>query len=369
MKKHIGPVTFQFGGWNGGTGRARRPRGVLLVVILLVAVLGVAGLALTHAASGVLSAEAESGQVTAPAKVVADSSASGGKAVQFTAATACPSGQMGTPPDCVPTPPAPLASGKTWKLNFAEEFNGSDYDHNKLTPCFDWNSGNCTSSFNQGREHYMPSQVTVSGGSAHLTAAPLNPPYADSACQNGKCTYKSGLLSTARPNASSSKYLYTFTYGYVESAFKVIGTQGFFTAFWMLPANTSYNYRSEIDIVENLGYDPTTIYMTYHYNDRSQSDAINTATGNNGSCPVLDYSKAYHRFGMDWEPDHVAWYIDGVKCGQFNGNTSTVENGPMQLIMDLMVDHSWERQWGKGLLDPTLTRTLDVDYIRVYQQS
>lgn len=270
---------------------------------------------------------------------------------------------------CPAAPPVAAASGKQWKLTFTEEFSGSDYNHNKLTPCFDWNSGDCTSTFNNGREHYMPSQVKVSNGTAKLIAAPLSPPYSTSACQNGKCTYKAGLLSTARPNSSSSNYLYKFTYGYVESRFKFPATQGFFTAFWMLPADPSFNYKYETDILELLGDDPTTMFMTYHYNNRSTSHPVNTGKYKNGACATKDYSKNFVRMGLDWQPDHIAWYIDGKKCGQFNGAAGNqISNVPMQLILHMMVDNNWQRSWNVGLKDPTLTRQLEVDYIRVYQQ-
>src|SRR5262245_24393901 len=61
----------------------------------------------------------------------------------------------------VTQPPFAAAPGKSWTLTFAEEFDGTDFDHNKLSPCFDWNTGDCTSSFNNGYEHYLPSQVRV----------------------------------------------------------------------------------------------------------------------------------------------------------------------------------------------------------------
>ncbi|HSX16126.1 MAG TPA: glycoside hydrolase family 16 protein [Candidatus Saccharimonadales bacterium] len=284
--------------------------------------------------------------------------------------SSCPSGQIGTPPSCYQAPPAPLLAGKQWHLSWNEEFGGSDYDHNKLTPCFDWNYGGCTSTFNNGREHYDPGQIQVSSGTAKLIAQPHSPAYADGACQNSSCTYYSGLLSTARPSASNgSGYLYSFTYGYVEASLKLPATRGFFTAFWMLPTDTSYNYRSEIDILENLGYDNKTMFQTYHYNDRNDNYTPNTGVNNNGACPVTDLSGGFHRFAVDWEPAYVAFYIDGTKCGQFNGDASTIENGPMQIILDLMVDNNWQRSWNEGLTDPTLTRQLEVDYLRVYQQS
>jgi hypothetical protein len=95
-------------------------------------------------------------------------------------------------------PPA----GRAWTLAFDVGFDGTSLDTTKLTPSFDWNYGGCTSSFNTGKEHYLPSQVQVNNGVAHLAAEPLNPPYINKGCYSGVCTYRSGRLSTARPNQS-----------------------------------------------------------------------------------------------------------------------------------------------------------------------
>src|SRR5690349_9869086 len=168
--------------------------------------------------------------------------------------------------DCPPDPPAPAEDGKEWVLTWREEFDGDDYDHDKLTACFDWNYGGCTASFNQGREHYLPEQIQVADGAAAMLAEPLDPPVASDGCLDGSCTYAAGLLSTARPRADGdADYLYTFTYGYAEARVKFPAVQGFFTAFWMLPADPSYTYRSEIDIVEILGNDPATLFIWYLY--------------------------------------------------------------------------------------------------------
>lgn len=40
----------------------------------------------------------------------------------------------------------------------------------------------------------------------------------------------------------------------------------------------------------------------------------------------------------------------------------------MQIILDVMVDNTWQRSWNVGLLDSTLVRHLDVEYIRIFQQ-
>ena len=282
----------------------------------------------------------------------------------------CPTGQIGTPPNCYPTPPAPPAAGKQWKMLFNDEFNGTSLNTANFTTCFDWNSGDCTDTFNNGREHYDPGQVQVSGGTAKLVAQPLNPPRSSSSCYQGSCTYKAGLISTARPRADNgSAYLHPFTYGYIESRLKYPAVSGMFSAFWMLPTDPSYSYRNEIDIAEILGGDPDTIFMTYHYNNRNTSNPINTADHKNGACATKDYSTDFVRLGLDWEPTHVAWYIDGVKCGQFTGDSTTIENGPMQIILHMMVDNNWERDWGLTLANQSITSQLEVDYLRVYQQN
>jgi hypothetical protein len=286
-------------------------------------------------------------------------------------ANLCRKDEIGTPPNCFVAPPAPAAPGKAWHVAFSEEFNGNDYDHSKLTPCFDWNYANaCTDTFNKGKETYRPEQVRVSNGTAKLVAEPLVPPVPNDACYEGLCTYKAGLLSTARPNADrGGQYLFPFTYGYVEARIKYPPVPGFFTAFWMLPTNPTYEYRNEIDIAEILGGDPSNVYMTYHYDDRQQKYVVNSAPdkNDNGACPVRDYSHDWTRFGVDWQPDHIAWYINGVKCGEFT-DAAQIESGPMQLILHMMIDNTWERDARSVLTDQTIVEQLEVDYIRVYQQ-
>lgn len=319
------------------------------------------------------SVQAEAGTRLGNVTQVSDATASAGSAVQFGAVTGgggttCIVGQAPGSVDC-PAPPAPTLSGKQWKVIFNDDFNGTSLDTSKWTPCFDWNYGDCTGTFNQGRERYYPSQVRLSSGTAKLVAEPMSPSVSNSGCYQSTCNYKAGLISTARPRADNgSNYLFPFTYGYVEGRMKYPAVSGMFTAFWMLPASTDFTYDTEIDIVEILGGMPKNIFMTYHYSDRGQSYTPNNGDASNGVCALKDYSKDWVRFGLDWEPTYIAWYIDGVKCGQFNGNTSTIENGPMQLILHMMVDNNWERSFGMTLPNLQTSATLEVDYVRIYQQ-
>jgi beta-glucanase (GH16 family) len=268
----------------------------------------------------------------------------------------------------VAAPPVDAPAGKTWKLVFNADFDGTSLDSTKLTSCFDWNYGKCTSSFNEGKEHYLPSQVQVHDGVAHLMAEPLTPPYGDDSCVNGACTYKSGLLSTARPDPASA-YRFPFTYGYVESRMKLPATPGMFTAFWMLPTDPSFQYKSEIDILENLAGKSNVIYQTYHYNDRKDSFKVNDITQDtNGKCASVDYAADFHTYGVDWQPDHIAYYIDGTECGRFTASEpGQISDDPMQVIINLMVDTKWQREAGLTLASQSLSDHLDVDYLRIWQ--
>ena len=277
-------------------------------------------------------------------------------------------GSADADPGGIPDPPAAPPPGKAWRLAFDEEFDGAALDTTKLTPCFDWNYGDCTGTFNNGRERYLPSQIQLADGVAHMVAEPLVPPEASEGCFEGSCTYKAGLLSTARPNAGDgSPYLFAYTYGFVEARLKFPGDKGFFTAFWMLPADPSFEYATEIDIVEILGHDPSQMWMHYHYAGRTEYHRVNGADGDNGACAHRDYSTDYVRVGLDWQPDHIAWYLDGVECGRYEGDASTIESGPMQIILNNMVDNNWQRDWGQTTDDQTVTREMAVDWIRVHQ--
>jgi beta-glucanase (GH16 family) len=96
---------------------------------------------------------------------------------------------------------------------------------------------------------------------------------------------------------------------------------------------------------------------------------VNNIPGNtNGKCAEMDYSADFHTYGVDWQPDHVAFYIDGTECGRFTATEpGQIPNQPMQVIIDLMVDTKWQRDVKLVLPSQTVTDHLDVDYLRVWQ--
>lgn len=90
------------------------PRTWALLVSILFAVLGVAYLGQSNAATFVAKSEAEAGTVKSPAATATDSAASGGSAVRFSAGTPTPTPPTPTPPTPTPTPGTPTTWPSGW---------------------------------------------------------------------------------------------------------------------------------------------------------------------------------------------------------------------------------------------------------------
>lgn len=265
----------------------------------------------------------------------------------------------------------PAPAGKTWKLSWADEFNATSVDTSKWTTCWDWTYSDCskTATALSGIERYAFGQSREANGVVNMVAQPLATPTAG-ACYQSLCRYSSGQLTTARPGTPATNYLYSFTYGYVEGRIRASADSGFWSTFWMLPRRTDLttDYTHEIDILEMAGERPTTALQTYHYAGRTQWWRPNWNPTENGACPSLAYGGNYHTYGVDWQPDHIAFYLDGKKCGQFS-DAANIYNRPMQIILELMVNSSWNRDYGTALTDYTKSSSMAVDYVRVWQAS
>ena len=271
-----------------------------------------------------------------------------------------------------PQPPSsvPLPAGKnTWKIIFQDEFDGSTYNTSNWAPHADW-GGN--GSFNNGREQYFESQIQVHDGVCHLEAQP-NP-----GVTNFTGSYRSGEILTCRDDpGASTPYKFTFQYGYIEARIKNVNVPGFFGAFWLLPAKPNYVYEWEVDILEMLANDHNTMYQTYHYREglpydqsRNVSWTPNWHPGRNGTAPDIDYTTDYHTFGLDWQTNHLTFYIDGIASGTFNNpgtNNQNIPNSPGYIIIQHMVENDWCRAAGNVLANTNMSETFYIDYVRVWQ--
>ena len=247
--------------------------------------------------------------------------------------------QQQTPDTAESSTPSLGRANSHWKSIFDDEFNGPSLNTNKWTPCY--HSGDCTNSGNGEQEWYVPNNVSVNNGVLSLRAERRTYRAA-----NGKTySYVSGMISSVN---------FSFTYGYVEMRAKIAAGKGMWSALWMLPTNG--NWPPEIDVQEILGRDPTAILMNYHYgaNNRQRSTIWRGP----------DFSAGWHTFAVDWEPDAITWYVDGVER-KLDTDAPAITREPMYLLANLAVGAPWAAIPDDTTIFPS---EYEIDYIRVWQK-
>ncbi|PSM40444.1 1,3-beta-glucanase [Streptomyces dioscori] len=156
-------------------------------------------------------------------------------------------------------------------------------------------------------------------------------------CWYGRCEYTSARLNT------SGKF--TTTYGRVEARLKVPRGQGMWPAFWMLGndiGQVGWPNSGEIDIMENVGFEPGTVHGTLHGPGYSGSGGIGAGYSLPGGQAFAD---AFHTFAVDWSPERVVWSVDGTvyqtRTPADLGGRQWVFNKPFFLILNLAVGGYW----------------------------
>ena len=77
-----------------------------------------------------------------------------------------------------------------------------------------------------------------------------------------------------------------------------------------------------------------------------------------------DFAKGYHTYAVDWTPDYIAWYIDGVEQYRVT-DKSILPSKRMYLIANLQVGGSWAGSPNASTVFPA---NYDIDYIRVWKR-
>lgn len=144
---------------------------------------------------------------------------------------------------------------------------------------------------------------------------------------------------------------------------------GTWPAIWMLPTDWAYGgwpASGEIDIMENVGYDPDSIVgsahtLTYNHLKGTQKSA-------KIFCPS-NFSES-HVYALEWETDEYRLYFDDVKYFTFKKEGNNFEiwpfDKPFHILLNLAIGGNWG---GKMGIDDTLfPHKLKVDYVRVYKK-
>jgi beta-glucanase (GH16 family) len=251
-----------------------------------------------------------------------------------------------------------------WKLIWSDEFDGpagSSPDPSK----WQFNLGG-NGWGNKEWEYYTdkPENASLDGdGSLVITAIELEDPKStDLTCWYWPCRFTSARMLTQET--------FEFTYGRIEARIKVPYGQGIWPAFWMLGndiTTSGWPKSGEIDIMENIGREPSILHGTLHGPGYSGGNGITSSiTLPEGQV----FSDDFHIFALEWEADEIRWYLDGeqyasvAKDERFTDQKPWVYDHPFFIILNLAVGGAWP-----GYPDETTTfpQTMTVDYVRVYQ--
>jgi beta-glucanase (GH16 family) len=245
---------------------------------------------------------------------------------------------------------APHAAATTFEDNF-DGPSGQGVDGSK------WVTETGDNVNNHERQYYTTStsNAALDGqGNLVITARRENP--ANYQCWYGTCEYTSARLNTSGR--------FTQTYGHFEARIKMSRGQGMWPAFWMLGddiGNVGWPQSGEIDIMENVGFEPSQVHGTIHGPGYSGAGGIGGGYSIGGA-----FADDFHTFAVDWSPNKIVWSVDGNVYqtrtpADLNGN-QWVFDKPFFMILNLAVGGYWP---GDPDGSTPFPNTLVVDYVRV----
>jgi beta-glucanase (GH16 family) len=248
--------------------------------------------------------------------------------------------------------------GAQWTLVWSDDFdgaNGSAPDPAKWT--FETGGGGWG---NNELEYYTnrPQNARIQNGNLVITAIQESYAGPDGVTRN----YTSARLKTVGK--------FEQAYGRFEARIKIPYGQGIWPAFWMLGNNigpVGWPTCGEVDIMENIGKEASTVHGTIHGPGYSGAHGI----GSPYSLPSGNFSDDYHIFAVEWEPKAIRFYVDGSLYAtrtptDLPSGTTWVYDHPFFVILNLAVGGYWPGNPDKTTVFP---QTMLVDYVRVYNRA
>ncbi|MEO5999131.1 MAG: glycoside hydrolase family 16 protein [Chitinophagaceae bacterium] len=157
-------------------------------------------------------------------------------------------------------------------------------------------------------------------------------------------------------------------YGRIEVRAKVPGGRGVWPAIWMMATDQAYGgwpKSGEIDIMENVGYNPDSVFATVH------TESYNHIIGTQKTKGLLitNLSIAFHVYAVEWSENKIEIFIDKIKYFHFDNEGTGYKAWPFDKQFHLLLNIAVGGGWGgkMGVDDSIFPQEMQVDYVRVYQ--
>jgi beta-glucanase (GH16 family) len=247
----------------------------------------------------------------------------------------------------------PARAESKWTQVWADEFNGaanSGPDASKWV--FDVGA---TGWGNHELEDYTSSHENIFlDGHGHLIIRAIR-------SDSGK--YTSGRIKT--------QGLFDVQYGKIEARIKIPQGQGIWPAFWMLGKDISdpgvgWPKCGEIDIMENVGKEPSIVHGTVHGPGYSGAQGISAARTLSGQ----KFADQFHVYGVEWSADAVQFLVDGksyatVTRASLPAGAVWVYDKPFFLLLNLAIGGDWP---GNPDSSTHFPQSLVVDWVKVWKR-
>jgi beta-glucanase (GH16 family) len=241
-------------------------------------------------------------------------------------------------PDLHIEPDAPVGP---WKLVWADEFN-----YQGLPDAAKWD-------YEQGyvRNNELQFYVKARLENSHVENGQLTIEAREDNYQ-GHAVTSASLITKGKAS---------WTYGRIEMRAQIPTGKGSWPAFWTLGTNidqVGWPACGEIDIMENVGFDPDTIHGTVHLSGVDKGGTFNASAPYTG----------FHVYAVEWFADRLDFYYDSNKYFTY---PKTGTNGPFDkpqyLILNIAVGGSWGGR--QGVDSGIYPLKMIVDYVRVYEHT
>ncbi|HKN36209.1 MAG TPA: glycoside hydrolase family 16 protein [Terriglobales bacterium] len=245
-----------------------------------------------------------------------------------------------------------------WSLVWSDEFNG----RNPAVDATKWVIETGGGGFgNDELEYYTarPQNVQVRHGNLIVKALKEN------------YTGPDGVTRGYTSARIKSQTKFSQAYGRFEARIKIPRGQGLWPAFWMLGDDidkVGWPDDGEIDIMENIGKEPSVVHGTIH------GPGYSGAGGIGDSYPLLHnrrFADDFHIFAIEWEPELIRFCTDGHLYAtrtpkDLPAGKKWVFDHPFFIILNVAVGGNWP---GNPDASTVFPQTMLVDYVRVYQRT
>ena len=153
----------------------------------------------------------------------------------------------------------------------------------------------------------------------------------------------------------------SWTYGHFEVRAKLPCGRGTWPAIWTLGTGGVWPNDGEIDIMEQVGSNPSRVFGTVHTLAGSGGNSVGGETQVPGACT------AFHDYQMTWTPGDIRFAVDGIEYFRYRntggGRSSWPFDAPQYLLLNIAIGGVL----GGAVDDAIFPVSMEIEHVRVYQ--